>query len=226
MGSLLGWCLFRTFFGWWIPFLAAATLWALFRHGLRYWFRRRRFLARQAARLDNPGDAEVRYELALLHAEGKRWRKAEARAREALEIAQGHPLYPQIPHRFARLHGDCLYSLRRTSEAAAAYRRALDLKSDSGYDLALLGVCRSEWRSGRPEAALEFARHTIDQNTSALEAYFRWAQAAAALGRDADADEAARKFHETVSRLVHSRGHRTFRWRLAFAFFPLARRLL
>lgn len=225
MGSILAGCLFRSLIGWWILFLMAATLVVLFRHGVRYWIRRRRFLSRQAARLENPGDAEVRYELALLHAEGGRWKRAEERAREAVALADGHPLYPQVPHRFARLHADCLYRLRRFDEASTVYRRALGLKSDAGYDAALLGVSRSEWRAGRPEAAMEFARHTLDENSSALEAHFRLAQAAAALDRPDLVREATRRFHEVADRLAGLRGHRRTRWKIAFAFFPLSRRI-
>ncbi len=216
LGSLLGW---------WILFLLGATAAAGLASAWRGWRRRARWHAMNRIRLENPGNAEVRFEIATMHAEARRWRRAEEFAAEAAAIAKDNPSYGQVPHKFLRLRADALYGQGRWAEAAEAYRKSLEVRYDAGYDAALLGVARSEYRAGRPAEAFEFARHALDENSSLLEAWFRRAQAAAALGRDADVEEARQGFHRVAALLPPFGKHRRFRWKLAFAFFGLARRI-
>jgi tetratricopeptide (TPR) repeat protein len=130
-----------------------------------------------------------------------------------------------VPHRFLRLKADCLYGRRDWEGAAAAYRKALDVPSDAGYDDALLGVARSEHRAGRWKEAVEFSRHAIQENESRLEAYFRWAQAASA-GSDVDETGRARaEFRRVASMLPPFARQRRLWWRIAFFTFPIARRI-
>jgi tetratricopeptide (TPR) repeat protein len=218
--------LFYSIFGWWILFLVGASLFSFAVHRFRLWDRRRRRLriAEDQSRA-NPGNAEVRFELALINAENGNWVNAEALVREAIDTVSTSQLYNHVPHKFLRLKADCLRGRDDPAAAAEAYRKALEVKSDGGYDKALLGVCRSEWRADRPEAALEFARHALDASPSMLEAYFRWAQAADAVGKPEEVAKAREGFRRAASVLVRGSRHGVFRWRLAFLFFPLARRM-
>lgn len=217
--------LFGSIFGWWILFLIAASLFAVIRAGLRRWDRHRRAMAASLARLSDPHSAEARYTLALIHSEGRRWKPALALLEEAIEIAGSDSRYNHVPHRFLRLKADCLYGRREWAPAAAAYRKALDVPSDAGYEAALLGVARSELRAGRWRQAVEFSRHTIRENESRLEAYFRWAQAASAGNNAKEAAHAAAEFRRVAALLPPFARQRRLWWRFAFFAFPIARRI-
>lgn len=218
--------LFHSFIGWWILFLAAAAILSPLVARFRGWRRRRRFLAAQAVRLENPDNAEVRAELADLHLAGGGAANAERYAREAVEAARRNPLYEGVvPHRFLRLLGQVLYRRRRYAEATESFRASLKAKSEAGYHDALLGLSKSLWRSGRPGEAAEFARHAIQENSSSLEAYFRWAQAAAAAGAPEQVRRAREEFLRVKASLPPFARRRTLWYSLAFAIFPLARRL-
>src|SRR5436190_20620109 len=63
-----------------------------FARRVRLWQSKRRFMAAQSARLANPQNADVRFQLANLYAEGGSWRRAEEHAREAVRVAGESPL--------------------------------------------------------------------------------------------------------------------------------------
>ncbi|MBI4564921.1 MAG: hypothetical protein HY716_09550 [Planctomycetes bacterium] len=217
--------LFGSIFGWWILFLLLGGTAAGIASLVRKWNRRRRFVAAQRARLSNPQDAEVRFGLATICAEGRKWKKALRFIEEAISIAREDPRYNHVPYRFFKLRGDALYGLKRWKAASEAYREALAVSSDAGYEGALLGVARSEYRAGRLSEALAYSRHAVEENESLLEAYFRWAQAAAAAGNPAEQREAGRRFRAVVSSLPRFVRQRRLWWRLAFSFFPVSRRI-
>ncbi|HTF58046.1 MAG TPA: hypothetical protein VK661_12515 [Planctomycetota bacterium] len=217
--------LFGTIIGWWILFLVVAGTLQGLRSLFRAWIRHRRVVAANQARLSDPRNAESRYTLAKLHSEGRRWGKALALLDEAVEIASNDSRYNHVPHRFYRLKADCLYGKGDWSGAAAAYRKSLEVKSDAGYDAALLGVARSEFRAGRTSEAVAFSRYAIGENGSLLEAYFRWAQAASAAGDRAEADRAAAEFRRVAALLPPFARQRPLWWRFAFLCFPIARRI-
>src|SRR5688572_29599509 len=141
--------LFGTIFGWWILFLIAASLFGVLRAAIRKWSRHRRAMAANTARLADPRNAESRFALAQVYAEGRKWKRALALIDEAIDIARSDSRYNHVPHRFLRLKADSQYGLREWSAAAAAYHEALKVQSDAGYSDALLGVARSELRAGR-----------------------------------------------------------------------------
>jgi len=97
--------------------------------------------------------------------------------------------------------------------------------SDTGYAEALLGVARSEYRAGRLAEAVAFGRHAVTENESLLEAYFRWAQAAAAGKEEAERTKAAEDFRRVAAALPPFARQRRLWWRMAFLFFPIARRI-
>ena len=139
-------------------------------------------MAANLARLSDARNAESRYALALVYSEGGKWKRSLPLIEEAIQITSSDSRYNHVPHRFLRLKADCLYGRGEWKAAGAAYRKALDVPSDTGYAEALLGVARSEYRTGRWKEAVEFSRHAVREQESRLESYFRWAQAAAAGG--------------------------------------------
>jgi len=217
--------LFGTIFGWWILFLIAASAIAALRAAFRKWSRHRRAMAANIVRLSDARNAESRYALAQVYSEGRKWKRALGLIDEAIEIAGSDSRYNHVPHRFLRLKADCLYGTRDWTGAAAAYHQALKVPSDTGYADALLGVARSELRAGRWKEAVEFSRHAIREHESRLEAYFRWAQAAAAGGDGAETGRAKNEFRRVAAMLPPFARQRRLWWRLAFVTFPIARRI-
>jgi len=217
--------LFGSFIGWWILFLMAAFTIGAIRAGFRMWGRHRRFVAANLARLSDPRNAESRFTLAQLYSEGRRWSSALALVDEAVAIASDDSRYNNVPHRFLRLKADCLYRRRDWAGAAAAYRKSLEVPSDTGYAEALLGVARSEYRAGRLAEAVAFGRHAVTENESLLEGYFRWAQAAAAGREEAERAKATHDFLRVAATLPPFARQRRLWWRMAFLLFPIARRI-
>ena len=217
--------LFGSIFGWWILFLLAASALGALRAAWRKWNRHLRAIAANRARLSDARNAESRYALALVYSEGRKWKSALALIDEAIDIASSDSRYNQVPHRFLRLKADCLYGRRDWTAAAAAYRKALDAKSDTGYADALLGVARSEYRAGHWKEAVEFSRHAVHEQESRLESYFRWAQAASAGGDAAGTVRAASEFRRVAAMLPPFARQRRLWWRIAFLAFPIARRI-
>ncbi len=225
--STLVWFLFGTFFGWWILFLVAAAVLSPVVWRIRTWARARRFMAAQSARLANPQNAEVRRELAQLYLEGWRCSKAEALARQAVELAKANPLYEgAVPYLFWRVLGEALVQCRRWDEAAPVLDEALKSKSETGYFEALLLLSRCHWKRGNAVKALEWARHASRENTSSLEAYFRRAQAAAKAGDAAEVKAARAEFERTRAALPKFSREARIGWSIAFWLFPLIRRIV
>jgi tetratricopeptide (TPR) repeat protein len=217
---------FQYWFVAWIAFVLLALAASPLVHALRLWRARRRFIESQGARLLNPQNADARFQLANLYADGRAWRRALAYAQEAVRVARDNPLFEgRVPYHFLRLLGDALYHRGRLAEAVDAYRGALDAPSDLGHADALFGLGRALLRQGKREEAVDVLRRAIRENGSKLEAYFRWAQAAAALGRPAEVEEARREFRAVAAALPRFARQGRLRWRAAFWLFPLTRRI-
>lgn len=194
---------------------------------VRLWQAKRRFIRSQGAKLENPQNADARFQLANLYAEGGSWRRALEYAREAVQVAQDNPLYEgQVPYHFLRLLGDAHFERGQYPEAIAAYDRALGAKSDLGHADARFGLGKSLYRRGEMEKAFEALRLAIEDNGSNLEGYFRLAQAATELGRDVAAVKVKREFWRVAAMLPAFAGRQRFRWRVAMALFPLTRYFL
>lgn len=193
---------------------------------LRVVLRGNRYVREHEAQLANPQDAEARYQLAALYAEGRRLGRAEFYITEAVRLAAGSPLYDGVPYRFLRLYGDILRRRGRHDEAIRAYTTALDRASEMGYEEAHVGLGRSLLKLGRPQEALDGFRRAQEANGSRLETYFRVAQACAALGDDDGVREAEDEFKRTLEELPRDSRQSPTKWRLAFAAFPMARRLI
>lgn len=214
------------FYFWWIAFIAVSAVGYPFLRAFRLWQSKRRFLQSQSARLENPQNAEVRFQLANLYAEGRSWRKAEEQARESVRVAKENPLYEgAVPYHFLLLFGRALYERKNYDEAADAFRQALEAKAERGVADARFGLGKTLYRRGDAAKAVDALRTSIEENQSNLEAYFRLAQAAAALGRPRDVDWARAEFRRVARSLPRFAGRRRFRWRLAFFLFPLMRHL-
>ena len=217
--------LFGSIIGWWILFLIAAAAFGGLRVAWRAWFRRRRGMAANMARLSDSRNAEARYTLAVVHAESKRWKSSKALIEEAIAITSSDSRYNHVPHRFLRLRADCLYRLREWKAAVDAYHQALAVPSETGYADALLGVARSQLRAGRWKEAVAFSRHAIVEHESRLEAYYRWAQAASAGGDDAETARAKSEFRRVAALLPPFARQKRMWWRFAFMTFPISRRI-
>src|SRR6185436_1037615 len=118
------------------PFYGAilyAMAWPFIR-AVRLWQAKRRFIRAQGAKLENPQNADARFQLANIYAEGGSWSRALEYAQQAVKVAEENPLFEgQVPYHFLRLLGDALLFKGRHDEAIAAYQRALGAKSDLGH---------------------------------------------------------------------------------------------
>ena len=193
----------------------------------RLWQAKSRFIRSQGAKLENPQNADARFQLANIYAVGGGYRKALEYAQAAVKVAEDNPLYEGIvPYHLMRLLGDMYYRRGRHEEAIAAYQRALKAKSDLGYGDARFGMGRALYRKGDLDQAFEVLNQSIEDNASNLEGYFRLAQAATELGRLKVADQVKREFWRVAAQLPAFAGKHRMRWRLAFFFFPFTRGLL
>jgi tetratricopeptide (TPR) repeat protein len=208
------------------PFLIA-VLYAVggpFVRALRLWQAKRRFIVSQGAKLQNPQNADARFQLANIYAEGGGWRRALEYAEEAVRVAEANPLYEkQVPYHFLRLLGDAQLRRRKLSEAIDSYQRALGAKSDLGHGEARLGLGKALYQKGETAKSFDALRQAVEDNGSNLEGYFRLAQAATDLGRAGEADKVKREFWRVAATLPRFAGRHRLRWRLAFLLFPLTR---
>jgi tetratricopeptide (TPR) repeat protein len=208
------------------PFLIA-VLYAVggpFVRALRLWQAKRRFIVSQGAKLQNPQNADARFQLANIHAEGGSWRRALEYAEEAVRVAEANPLYErQVPYHFLRLLGDAQLRRGKLAEAIDSYQRALGAKSDLGHGEARLGLGKALYQKGETAKSFDALRQAVEDNGSNLEGYFRLAQAATDLGRAGDADQVKREFWRVAATLPRFAGRHRLRWRLAFLVFPLTR---
>ena len=216
-------CLFNIFF-WWIVFVAVVAAGVPVVRRFRLWQAKRRFIESQGAKLQNPQNADARFQLATIHAEGRSWRRAAEYAADAVRVAGENPLYEgRVPYHFLRLLGETLYRRGRHGEAIDAFQRALEAKSELGHGDAIFGLGLAHLRRKEFALALSRLKEAVRENGSNLEGYFRWAQAASALGQPDEAAEARRQFREVARSLPRFAKQRRFRWRLAFFLFPLTR---
>jgi tetratricopeptide (TPR) repeat protein len=198
-----------------------------FVRALRLWQAKTRFIRSQGAKLQNPQNADARFQLANIYAEGGSWRRALQYAEEAVRVAEENPLYErQVPYHFLRLLGDARLRRGQVAEAIDAYQRALGAKSDLGHGEAQLGLGKALHRKGDPARAFDALRQAVEDNGSNLEGYFRLAQAAADLGRDDAAAKVKREFWRVAASLPRFAGRHRLRWRTAFLLFPLTRHLV
>ena len=218
-------CLGNLFF-WWVAFIAISVISYPLVRRFRLWRSKVRFMEAQSARLANPQNADVRFQLAHLHAEGGSWRRAEEHARDAVRVAGENPLFEgQVPYHYLLLLGQALYRRARYGEAVEAFVKAIEAKAERGHGDAKFGLGKALFRKGEPAKAVDAYRQALEENQSVLEVYFRLAQAAAALGKESEVESARAEFRRVAATLPRFAGRQRFRWRLAFFFFPLARHL-
>ena len=224
------WILYFLLGNWYTwPFLAAIVyaVASPFVRSFRLWQAKSRFIRSQGAKLLNPQNADARFQLANIYAEGKSWRRSLQYAAEAVKVAEENPLYEgQVPYHFLRLMGDAQRRRGLYAEAARTYERALKAKSDLGHGEARFGLGVSLQRSGQTERAFDLLNLAIEDNGSNLEAYFRLAQVATELGRFRELDVVKREFWKVVASLPRFAGKQRLRWRVAMLLFPLTRGLL
>jgi tetratricopeptide (TPR) repeat protein len=193
----------------------------------RLWQAKNRFIRSQGAKLENPQNADARFQLANIYAEGRGFRQALEYAQAAVKVAEENPLYEgQVPYHMMRLLGDMYYRRRRYEESIAAYRRALSVKSDLGYGDARFGLGRALYRKGELESAFDILNRAIEDNASNLEGYYWLAVTSRDLGRLRETDQVKREFWRVAAQLPAFAGKHRMRWRLAFLLFPFTRGVL
>jgi tetratricopeptide (TPR) repeat protein len=211
------------------PFIAGivyVVVWPFLRT-FKLWQAKRRFIRTQGARLQNPQNADARFQLANIYAEGRRWSRALQYAKDAVQVASENPLYEgQVPYHFLRLLGDAHLRKGNLDPAIEAYGRALGAKSDLGHGEARFGLGKALYRKGELDRAFDILNQSIEDNGSNLEGYFRLTQAATGLGRSGAADKVKREFWRVAALLPAFAGRHRFRWRLAFLLFPLTRHVI
>lgn len=206
---------------WWVAIIVLAVLARPFLNRFQLWRAKSRFIESQGAKLHNPQNADARFQLANIYAEGRSWRRALEYAAEAVKVAQENPLFEgKIPYHFLRLLGEASYRRGRLGEAVDAYRRALDAPSDLGHADARFGLGRALLKKGEVEAAADVLRQALKENGSNLEAYFRLAQA-----KPEEVDDIRREFRAVAASLPRFARQGRLRWRLAFLLFPIMRHL-
>ncbi len=216
----------RNIFFWWIAFIVISVVSYPLVRRFRLWRSKRRFLESQSGRLANPQNADVRFQLAHLHGEAGSWRRAEEHARDAVRVARENPLFEgQVPYHYLLLFGQALYHRARYGEAVEAFQKAIEAKAERGHGDAKFGLGKALFRKGEPAKAVDAYRRALEENQSVLELYFRLAQAAAVLGKEAEVEGARAEFRRVAATLTRFAGRHRFRWRLAFFFFPLTRHL-
>lgn len=210
---------------WWLILLfVAVVLYPKLQRWARLSHAKRRFIEGQGAKLQIPQNAEARFQLAHIYAEGYRWKRVAEYAGEAVRMARESPLYEGgPPYHFLVLLGDGLYHTRRYAEAVPVFEESLKAKAIAGTAEALLGLGKAQYRVGEPARALETLKKALLENASTLETYFRAAQAAAAAGKDDEAEAIGAEFRRTAASLPRFARQRRLRWRLAFLLFPLSR---
>ena len=222
--------LWYLFGNWYLWPAYGAILYAIaspFIRTFRTWQAKNRFIRSQGAKLENPQNADARFQLANIYAEGRSWKRALEYAREAVRVAEENPLYEgKIPYHFLRLLGDASYRRGLNDEAIAAYERALGAKSDLGYGEARFGLGQALHCRGDLERAFDVLNQSTEDVGSNLEGYFRLAQVATELGRLKEAAQVKREFWRVSKQLPNFAGKNRFRWRLAFLFFPIVRGLV
>jgi tetratricopeptide (TPR) repeat protein len=196
------------------PFIKAVRLWQI----------KRRFIRSQGAKLLNPQNADARFQLANIYAEGGSWTKARQYAQAAVKVAEENPLYEgQVPYHFLKLLGEASLRKGDVDASVQAFERALTAKSDLGHSEALFGLGKALYRKGDLAKSFDTLNKAIEDNSSNLEGYFRMAQAAMELGRPSHADQVKKEFWRVAASLPAFAGRHRFRWRLAFALFPITR---
>ena len=224
--DLPGW-LFYLLGNWYFWPVYGAILYAVaspFIRALRLWQAKRRFIRSQGAKLENPQNADARFQLANIYAEGGSWARALEYARDAVKVAEENPLYEgRVPYHFLRLLGDAQLKKGRLDDAVASYRRALGVKSDFGHGEARFGLGKALYRKRELAAAFETLNQAIEDNASNLEGYFRLAQAATDLGRPDHAEKVKQEFRRVAASLPSFAGRHRLRWRVAFLLFPMTR---
>lgn len=208
------------------PFIIAFVYWVSWPvvRRVKLWQAKRRFIRSEGAKLENPQNADARFQLANIYAEGRSWSRALQYAQEAVRVAEENPLYErQVPYHFLRLLGDARFERREYAAAIEAYQRALGAKSDLGHGEAQFGLGNALYRKGETAKAFDALRRAVEDNASNLKGYFRLAQAATELGRHDDADKVKREFWRVAATLPRFAGRHRLRWRIAFLLFPLTR---
>jgi tetratricopeptide (TPR) repeat protein len=141
-------------------------------------------------------------------------------------VAKENPLYDgQVPYHYLLLLGQALYHRGLCDEAADAFQRALQAKAERGHADARFGLGLALYRKGDTAKAIDAYRGALEENQSNLEVYFRLAQAAARLGRDAAVESSRAEFRRVAAMLPRFAGKHRLRWRLAFLLFPITRHL-
>src|ERR1051325_11553708 len=83
------------------PVYGAILYWIFspFIRAFRTWQAKRRFIRSQGSKLENPQNADARFQLANIYAEGRNWTRALEYAKEAVKVAERNPLYEgQVPY--------------------------------------------------------------------------------------------------------------------------------
>jgi tetratricopeptide (TPR) repeat protein len=211
-------------FVWWVGFIVLWVAAFPFVRAFRIWRETRRFMAAQGRQLENPQNAEARYLLASIYAQGRRWSRAAVLVDDAVRVARESDLYDRKPsYRMLCLQGRVRLARRDEAGAAEAYREALGAASDRGHAEARFGLGRALAGSGDAAGALEQYREASDAMGSTLEFYFRCAQASAMLGDAAGVAGARDAFRRMAASLPPFAGKGRLRWRLAFLFFGVTR---
>ena len=209
--------LFTTFWGWMI---LISVVFPLIGARLRVWGRRRAFYHANRALLDNPKDAGARFQLGMIHFEGRQLRRARRYFLEALEICETHDA--DVDPVLYRMLGHTLRRLGKPREALVSYEAGLEEAPKSGRGESETGIARCHLALGDPEAAEAALRAACEQNLSLLEPRLRLAAARARRGDPAG----ERAILEEARGIRRSLRAGQLGWRLLLSLYPLARPLL
>ncbi len=220
------------FIAWWIFSFLFFTIWGwailllvfvpLLGRLLRTGSRRRRFRAARHAELANPHNADARFQLGVIHYEGRQKRRALRYFQEAVRISEAHG--SEVDPKLYQYLGHTLRRLRHCREAIVAYEAGLEEAPESGRGESENGIAVCQQKLGDLEAAEHWYRQSVDRNRSLLEPRVRLAALLLDKGERADAQALLADARE--GRLPAFAKKQERRWRVALALFPLARLVL
>lgn len=156
---------------------------------IRFHQRRSDFLQHQKSNLINPNDADARFQLARLYADGKRWGPASRYFREAIEIYERRGDVP-----FDKLYlglASSLYKQGRFDDAISNSLRAVEVSERGTYGEAPLLLALAYRKKGDKVKASEWAEKASKENGTLSEAFYL-------AGTLAEKEQARRYFERAI----------------------------
>lgn len=208
--------LFFTIWGWIVLLLVVVPI---VRKRLSTWRRRRNFYQARRAELQNPKNASARFQIGVIHYDGRQLRRALHFFKEAVTISEQHG--SRVDPKLYQYLGHTLRRLGHHAQAVVAYEAGLEEAPESGRGDSECGIAISHQRTGRLEEAERWYRRSSERNTSFLEPRLRLASLLDRRGENEEARSILAEARSTYLPAFVQRRER--RWRLMLHLYPVLR---